>query len=462
MSTEQEFASDLRVDFLELISASGQVIDLSQNFVLMNIYEDLFRANMTCDLVLNDSINMPYKIPILGEEYLNFTLTSKSVDGSEEYAGPMYITSISKRTVVKERQQIYMIHGTSECGMVNQNMRVNQAFRGKKISEIVDTILIDYIDYGGVGNDFVVEDTVGIENIVIPNWRPHAAIHWLCKRAINKNKVPNYLFWESNGVSYFKSVDALLDTPVKHKFLFSPTGSKSQKVEQLAQGRALLDDLQILKQFNTLQNITNGMYASKLITHDIVRKTINQQTYGLQEAYDPHVHHTDKYMPISMSDTDYEVPERNTYAPQDDIQDVNSGDSLQTYFDSRVIFHPKHNQMYAKNVNDFYDNGVERWRLKRNALIQSLDQIKLKIEFPGLPFLHVGDTIDLLVPSGERVVEQKPGMIKNQDDLIDKFLSGVYIITALKHTYDWNAGRLKYTMVAEITKDALASAPRKV
>ena len=425
----------------------------------MNIYEDLFRSNVSCDIVINDSINLPYKGPILGEEYLNFSISSKSVEGKEEYEGPMYITSITNRSIVKERQQLYMLQGTSMCDMVNQNTRVNKAFRGKRIDEIVDTILEDYIDYSGDGNFFVVEETAGIENIVIPNWRPHAAIHWLGKRALNKNGVPNYLFWEANGTSYFKSVDTLLNAPVKQKFIFSPTGTKQQKLEQLTAGRHLLDDMVIMKQFDMLENINNGLYASKLITHDIVRKTINQQTYGLQEAYDPHVTHTDQFMPISMSDTDYEVPPRITYAPQDDLQDINEGDSLQTYFDSRVMFYPKHNQMYAQNVNDFYDNGVERWKLKRNALLQSLDQIKLKLTFPGLPFLHVGDTIDLVVPSAERVVEQNPGMVKNQEDLVDKFLSGVYIITALKHTYHWNAGRPKYTMMAEVTKDALASAP---
>tara|TARA_Y100001951_G_scaffold14085_1_gene9297 strand:- start:387 stop:776 length:390 start_codon:yes stop_codon:yes gene_type:complete len=123
------------------------------------------------------------------------------------------------------------------------------------------------------------------------------------------------------------------------------------------------------------------------------------------------------------------------------------------------MFHPKHNQMYALNINDVYDNKVEEWKLKRNALILGLDQIKLQITFSGLSYLNVGHTVNITVPSTERVFEQTPGIIQHPEHLIDKYLSGTYLITALKHMIAWNAGKPVYTMFAEVTKDALADVP---
>ena len=142
MAESQEFASDIRIDFLELVTPA-ETFDLQRLFVSMNIYEDLFGDSVTMDLFLNDSINLPYKAPILGEEYLNFTVSSKSVEGEGVVLkpGPMYTVSITDRHLVKERQQLYILHFTSEQDIVNSNTTVSRSFRGKTISTIVNTLL---------------------------------------------------------------------------------------------------------------------------------------------------------------------------------------------------------------------------------------------------------------------------------------------------------------------------------
>jgi len=277
MSIVQENASDIKIELLELVTPA-ETFDLQRLFVSMNIYEDLFGDSVTMDLFLNDSINLPYKAPILGEEYLNFTVSSKSITGDpkqrvELNPGPMYIVSITDRHLVKDRQQVYILHFTSEQDIVNSNTTVSRSFRGKTIGTIVNILLNDYIDPEKAGNDFVIEKTDGIENIVIPNWKPFKAINWLAKRAINKNGIPNYLFWESNGITYFKSVESLLTQQPKQKFIFSPIIASEQKIAQLSKGRIQLDSLEIINQFNTIRNTENGLYASKLERQHIHRHT---------------------------------------------------------------------------------------------------------------------------------------------------------------------------------------------
>ena len=455
MAKTQERASEIKFEFLELVTPRG-VHDLRELFVGLNIFEDLFNDHITMDILINDSLNLPYKAPILGEEYLNFRAYNKSIDGEgvDIAPGPMHSVSVSNRHITKDRQQLYFLHFTSEQDIINSNTSISRSFRGKKISDIVDTIIGDYLSYD---NDIIIEETVGLENVVIPNWKPFDAIKWLSKRAINKNNVPNYLFWESNGVNYFQSIDTLLSQQVKQKFIFSPIIDSNQKMEQLALGRIQLDNLEILSQFDMSYNIESGLYASKLITHDIVKKKIQQHTYNLTQAYASDIAHTDKYMPISSVETHYDVSDRQTFAPQ--VVGSNKGDNKQSYYDSKIKFHPKHNQMYSKNSNDLYDNKVEEWKLQRSALINTLNQIKLRITFSGKSYLRVGHTVDITVPSPEKVLEQNPGKIKNPDDLIDKYLSGTYLITALKHNIEYNNGKPVYTMVAEVIKDALGDVP---
>ena len=463
MAKEQHVPSELRVDFLELVTPSITHDLRNSNWVVFNIYEDIFRENITAEIMMNDSLNLPFKLPILGQEYLNFEISSKSIEGGDRgtslFPGPMYVTAITKRELVKDRQQLYMLHFTSLQDVINSNTTISQSFRGKRISEIVDTIMSDYLDYD---NDIFIEETVGVENIVIPNWKPFKALSWLAQRSINKNEVPNYLFWESNGANYFKSVDTIMASDPKQDFVYSPVVEKSQPLKELVKGRTHLSGLKIINQFNTVRNFKNGLYASKLITHDIVKKEIKQHTFGLEQVYTPGINHTagysgDKFMPITNQDPGWYMSDRNTFAPQGD--GINEGDSMQSYFDSNVMFHPKHDRMYAEHPGDEYDNNVEDWKLKRRALILGLGQVKLQISFPGISYLRAGQIISIVVPAADRVVEENPGIPKNPEDLIDKFLSGNYMITKLKHIIKWNGGKISYEMLAEVVKDALGYPP---
>ena len=449
--------SDVTIEFLELVSPF-YTFDLQPYFIEMNIYEDLYSPSLTMDIVLNDSVNLPQKVPILGEEYLNFSFASKSIGGDtgiggdEINPGYMYVTSITDRHITKDKQQVYILHLTSEQSIINYNTSISRSFRGKLISEIAETLLNDYIDSG---NDFVIEQTDGLEHVVIPNWKPFKAINWLTKLAVNTKNIPSFLFWESIGVTYFKSVETLLEQESKHKFILKPTTDDKAAVAT-ASGITPLTSLEIINQFDIPHNITIGLYSSKLITHDIVRKKIEQTTYGLNQAFGSEIAHTDEFMPISSEDTYYEVADRQNYAPQKNNVE---GENIQSFFDSNIRLKTKHDKLYCKHAGDLYDNNVENILLKRNALINGLNQIKLQITFSGLSFLRVGFTVDIDVPSPEVVIEEKAGEVKNKEEMVDKMLSGTYLITALKHSVIMQDGKPQYGMTAEVTKDGLGDVP---
>ena len=428
-----------------------------------NMYENLFSPSggaVSADMMVNDSINLPYKAPFLGEEWLNLILSSKSLKSEDTQLspGPLYQTSITDRHLTKDRQQIYLLHFTSELDMIQSNTSISEAFRGQEIHKIVGKILDDYC--WDNDNEQVIEATIGVENIVIPNWKPFKALNWLAKRAVNKAGVPNFLFWESNGITYFKSVDSLMQQESKYEFIFSPVVGSNQVMEDLAKGKMHVSHMEILNQYNVVRNTNKGYYASKLITHDIVKKEIKQQTYGLNMAFDPHVSHTDDFMPLSADTTWYNPNQpSNSFAPQP-MEDGAPEGTMQSYYDANVMFYPKHDRMYSKSKTDEYDNNVEDWKLKRNALILGLDQIKLRLTFPGISNIRVGYKIHLVVPSPEKVIESKPGQVENKEDLYDHFLSGEYLITALKHTVaKRNDGKFDYTMMVDCIKDALREPP---
>jgi hypothetical protein len=167
-------------------------------------------------------------------------------------------------------------------------------------------------------------------------------------------------------------------------------------------------------------------------------------------------------MPI-RADSDYitdhiEKANPRSYAPEDNARSSDGG-IIEREYDSKIMFHPKHDRMYAKSKTDLYDNGVENWKLNRNTMIQGLNQIKLMITFPGFSTIHAGDTIEVIVPAAQKVIEKKPGEVANKEDLIDKQLSGKYLITVLKHCITKSDRTLFYTSKAEVVKDAIGAAP---
>lgn len=456
MAKTQQQASDVKINFLELVTPL-ETFDLTEVFMSMNIYENIYHNSMTLDIVLNDSINLPYYAPILGEEYLNFEITTESIE-AEDYVsllpGPMYTVTITNRHITNDRQQIYILHCTSEQDVVNSNVTVSRSFRNKPISSIVENILDNDLNSD---NTYDIEDTKGIDTVIIPNWKPFEAINWLAKRAVNDNDVPNYLFWETIDFTHFRSIDSILAGDVKQKFVLNPVSEDAKKLNTAAEGWIELNSLEIKNQFNVTRNIETGYYASKLITHDIVTKTITQKTSELTEQFTDEISHTDKFMPISTTSTYYELPDRVDFAPQANVK--KDGESLQEFHDSKIMFYPKHNRLYSGTEIEEYENNVEKWLLQRNHLILGLNQIKLVITFPGVSYLRAGDKVFIKVPSPERVQEQAPGKIKDPDKLTDKYLSGNYLITKLKHAIDQDTQKPTYTMIAEVVKDSLGDVP---
>ncbi len=454
-------ASDASVEFIELITPTG-TIDLLDSLVTFNMYESLYKKHIKVELTINDSTNIPFHAPILGEEYLNFRFNTKSAGRSGEiWPGNMYTVKITDRHITKDRQQLYILHFVSQQAMHSMNSTVSRSFNAKPISDIVESIYYDYL-YDGSSNDITVEPTLGLENVVIPNLKPLEAIDWLSKRALNKNNVPNYLFWESNGETYFESLDSLLSKRTEQKFFYNPISSDSTKLVSLSNGVIEIDDLQILDGFNVATNVTDGYYASKLVTHDIVTKKIEESTYSLDKIYNGDINHTDPYMPISESETDFTPNDRHTFAPLNK-QSSNDGVSIQSYYDSNVHVYPKHNQLFSRTAGELYNNNVEEWLLQRKTLITSLDQIKLQVSCAGVAGLQVGHIIEIAVPSPQKVLKTPKGTISNVGDLNDFYLSGKYLVTSLNRNINFadKSTRYKYSMTMELTKTGLGSATGK-
>ena len=449
---------DVSLNNLSIRSAIGN-FDLVPLFVELTIEESLFRSSLTGNIILADSFNLPTKLPIVGEETLDIDI---SMVGLEDLANDtvlsvtppkLHVNSLKARYFTKPKAQIFTLDLVSEQYISSLHSKVSKSYRGKTISSIADDIYFRYLDDGERGMSFL--PTERIENIVIPNLSPIDAIDWLAKRA-QKDSAVNYLFFETMDESYFVTLDHLAKQEPVVTFIHKARSDDPTGMAHIATGVFKINKFYFKHQFNKKHNIERGVYSSKLITHDIVTKKITQHEYtGFNEWFA--FNHCGDFPPLSNSDIETKASgvARTTHAPSNEANKYPTTDerNLARQIDSHVEFFPKHNQMYALNTNDLYDNKVEDWKLRRNAHIGIYDGITLVLEVSGNSGLRVGQIVNVILPSPETTDRDK-----KSDGGIDKFLSGKYMVTAIQHIFSQitqTDPKIKYDMKIEVTKDGL-------
>ena len=460
MAKEQTNATDVSVKNISIRSATGS-FSLVDNFLELSVFENIFRPCMSASLVLSDSQNIPYKLPIIGEETVDIDIMITGFEGTKDEKvfsikpPPFHVNSISNRDFTKPKAQIFTLDLISEQYMSSLHSKVSKSYKNQKISSIVEDIYRTYID-DGTGFLFV-EPTDRNETVIIPNLNPFDSIKWLTKRAIqNDSASVNYLFFETIAGTSFMSLDSLAQvepicTFIQKQRVDDPTG-----VENISVNIFKIDSFTFLNQFDKSKNIKRGVYSSKLITHDIVRKKIVQSEYnGFNEWFG--FNHCGMFPTQSNADIETKSASvnRTSFGPgnSENAFQITNEKALGDMTDSKVEFYPKHYQMYSSNRGDYYDNNVESWKLRRSGHVGVYDGIALLLEISGNSMLRVGHTVTLELPSPQTTDKDDA-----TDDINDKFLSGTYMITAIQHIFSKikpTEQKVTYNMKIEVVKDGL-------
>ena len=459
MAKKQVNVSDVKIEKINIESSFGKY-DLVPHLEELNIFENIFSNYLHAHLTLQDAYNIPFKLPILGEETVDVSIRMEGDEGPIIINPPMlHVHELSDRFLKTNQAQRFSLDLISAQYMSNVHTRVSKAYSGMTADEIVGDIWANYLDDGH--GDIFIEPSIGEEQCIIPNWTPHEAFNWLASRAQSEDNdhATNYVYYETMEGCHFKSLNQLAGQPLDKDGNVTPvlTFAKEHmakdpaKVESLSAGFIKVDSITYLGQFQKIKNINEGQYSSKLITHDIVKKKILQHDYdGFTEWL--WINHLGPFPPLSNSDTEVKSGHisRTSFAPPvDPSMAVIDGRRLSDLTDSAVQLYPKHNKMYAQNFGHEHDNKVEDWIQRRAGQMMLYDGITMQVECSGLSFIRVGMTVILNVASPETTSHGK------SDVAFDKFLTGIYMITAIKHTFNNDKGQTGYKMVLDLSKDGL-------
>ena len=437
VQTPLQSAGSVDIETLVLVSSNGKFINLNDYLSELNIFEDIFANSLYGNILLVDSRNLLKEVPIVGDEYLIVKIKTPSLNS---YISKIFrVYSVTDREVVRDlNTQIYTLHFTSRETVLDTVKPLYKSFNGK-ISDVAKNIFDDYLSAKRTfipNKDRLVESDDKSELIVFsetknnvkfvsPGWTPFKCINWLASKAIpEEGKACNYLFFESNKNFYFGNIEKIFNI----NFLTERVnlGKYYYKVNNVTENADInekmfiAEDYQILKTTDHLSNYDNGYLASRLITLDVINKTYNFYDYD----------HVEKFKEYSHSQGEKSIP-------------VFASDTVRNPLTS-IKFYPVHPGLHT--IKDNINEKMPEIYSNRMSNLLELSNFKLIINVPGRTDAEVGAMLYFSFP--DISPKSETDSTKNNED---KYYSGYYIVTALRHKINL----YKHTMTMEIVKDAL-------
>ena len=414
-------------------SGSPKRLDIRNLVQEFSIYESIDGKFLSGDMTLLDATNAIQELPITGFERVEFFFrtpgTTKGFDFSVKSGHPMFVYSLQNRQGVNPRSQIYTLKFISLEAIRDHQTRISKAFSGG-----IDQMVIDICkNYLNTKKDILVEETKGNYKIVVPRIKPTQAIENFRKNARSKDYENSGFHFYENALGFqFKSYEGLYckkdGSPREVKAHYSP------KVKNVGENDIYnlqsVESFEIKQQFNTLENTYNGVYSSRLITHDLFTKTFKEYDFDYNVEYGKQ-NHLEQDASGGKRDDNGILPYFN----------YDKGDTFGTKNEGVLHFQSSTSKVH----NDYEQPEAEEILQKRISQHIAANNLIIEITVPGTTEINVGDIVNFSLPKYAAATEDDK---KDQD----KYLSGRYLISAARHHV--STLNKRHTLVLELIKDS--------
>lgn len=410
----------------------GYPVEFSGVFEELNLFDSMVMPCMSGSIVVRDAQSLCEKLKFSGNEklYINIDKGVQNMD-SLSFEKTFTIDSLSPRYNVNQTSEVYTIHFTSTELLLSQQQKVNQSYKGK-YSDMVTSILKNYLNVKESPELGSIYPSSGTQNITIPNLTPFEAINWITRRAISDKGVPEFIFHENiqgfnfMPLSAWYSYDSLFTIQTGIKNVLDDHGTEMLTAR----------DYEIVSQFNLLDAVSDGVYASKFVGFDPLTRTINTRYNKTFE---------DVYSKTNHTNGD---KSKNVFNPMAAKLTPSSTKPFSKMYDSKVVLYPYETPRLTseyvkkngvKTLNTI--NSPETYLIERRSILANLFQKRIKFTMPG--------NFGLFSAGMVGVAMRKRGVTDNQD-ILDMSLTGRYIIVSARHTIRYD----KHETLIEVASDS--------
>ena len=420
-------SKDYALTNLTLLSSVGS-LDLKNTFEEISYNEDLFNNSLSGYVYVVESSGLIETAAMNGTEFLRLTF-SKFGDSSNQIDKLFRVYKVGKRklegTMYKES---YVIYFCSEELLLSEQYKISKRYKDSLISDIVSDVLTNYLKVPS-NKSGTIEATYGKYDFIIPTLKPFDAINFVTNyaRPNPQNPGADMLFYEDKNGFQYRSLQSLMKQTSYYTYTYKPKNINSKDLNTDTHNVLTYE---FLDSFDTLNGITSGTFANQLISINPLTRT------------------------KKVTNFDYTVYSRqakllNSYGIIDDSTN-RKGDNLGQASQSmlKLVFSnfDSTSSSFVAGVpgasgNDIY---AETFIPYRTAQLGLANYTRLRISVPGDCNLTVGRVLTFNLSSRN---------LANKGAL-DKYYSGNYFITGVRHLIDLTSFRT----ILEITKESVPSA----
>lgn len=433
-------AGDIDIKSLAIITQNGEVIDITTMTPEVNIYQDINEHYLQCDVIIHDAqalINSIEGDPggFNGGEVLAIRYKSKSDD--LKYKTHLFgIYTVSDRNRLDDSNETYNLECISAEAYRSSNKTISRAFgypNGNLISKMVESIINEqiydsqiqdlYRNYRGVTGSrvkksVVISPTVGLQSFIIPNMTPDDAIDFLAFQADCDNHIPYYIFYEDSDGFNFRDINSLVQKTPRETYTFISTNVEDTEPDEEVAIRDFqkIISYEVMNQSNILKNAQTGLYRSKTINIDILTKKKSEYNYDYSKEFS-------RFNTLQK----YQIPGSIEGTPIQWMYQSRTGHDQNKLFTTELPL--------PKRIN----NTVAR----KTSFMRHITNVSVNVTVPGNSEMLAGDVVYLNIPN--------PTNIKDSFGKKDKYLSGKYLVTRVRHKFDGKGAN--FTTFMECVKD---------
>ena len=190
-----------------------------------------------------------------------------------------------------------------------------------------------------------------------------------------------------------------------------------------------IEEVSVKAAKDTIYNMSEGFYSSKLRVHDLYNKSLKDYDYHYLDDFSKDTH-TDGPSPVISKSPDART--QKTLADYPDTKLFVSTTSSTKHFSEGKEY-------------PYQSDNLDKTLQRRKSRLKQLDRgIKVQVQVPGQTFIQAGDVVELNIGATSA---------STGDDL-DKTLSGKHLVTTLRHQFS-RGEETKHTIYLETVKDSL-------
>jgi hypothetical protein len=415
-------SKDYSLETLIIHSSVGS-FDLKLSMIEMSYVEDLFASVCSGYVFIAEATGFIEKLALNGTEYLRVKF-SKFGDDTNVIDKLFRVYKVSKRklegTMYKES---YVINFCSDELLLSEQYKFSKRYKNSLISDNINDILVNYLQTPKkrIG---IIEPTYGQYDFIIPTLKPFDAINFMLNyaRPNPQNPGADMVFYEDKNGFQLRSLQTLMKIQPYNAYSYKPKNLQTNNLEFELYN---ILSYEILDSFDTLNGITNGTFANQLISaNPITRKRkVTNFDYGV-------------YFQNSKDLNPYPIIDNSTNRKGEGLNQTYQAQLKMIFsnFDSKN--YDAIGSIPGAAGNDIY---AETFIPYRTAQLGLANYTRVRIVVPGDCNLTIG-----------RVITFNLGTRQPNSSELDKYYSGNYLITGVKHIIDLTS----YRTILEITKES--------